>query len=108
MIEKFLFKEEPCVKKQETRKFVRAWIWFWYNDVTRLAVLLGVPAILAAVVLAGLGVDGEARKNGVLATYVAFFMWALLDSDYSQLNRIGLTVYRRPLAVVSNTNSADT
>lgn len=108
MIEKVLLKEKPCVTKQETRKIVRAWIWFWYNDVTRLAVLLGVPAILAAVVLAWLGVDGEARKNGVLATYVACFMWALLDNDYSQLNRIGLTVYRRPLATASNTNSTDT
>lgn len=105
-MEKLLLSENPCVKKQETRKLVRAWIWFWYNDVTRLAVLLGVPAVLAAVVLAWLGVDGEARKSGVLATYVVGLIWALLDNDYSQLNRIGLSVYRRPLGVATD-NSTD-
>jgi hypothetical protein len=29
----------------ETNKFKRAWIWFWYNDITRICILMGMPII---------------------------------------------------------------
>ncbi len=98
--------ENTCITKQEQRKWARAWIWFWYNDITRLFLIGGVPALLAAVVLAWLGVSGEALKNGVITTYLGVFVWALLDNDYSQLRRIGLDEYRRPLASVSTPGDA--
>ena len=89
-----------CITKQETRMLVRAWISFWYSDITRMAILFGAPFVLAILVLTWLGVDGEARKNGAIFAYVAMLVWVMVDNDYSQLNRIGLTVYRKPLASV--------
>lgn len=82
----------------ETNKFVRAWIWFWYNDVTRICIIIGVPVLPASIVAYFIFGPGEHLRSVALATYTIFCGWALLDSDYSNLRRIGLDEYRRNLS----------
>ncbi len=83
---------------QEHRKLVRAWIWFWYNDVTRLlGVMFGLHLVVVLPVLMALGLQGENLRHGVVGAYVFVLAWAFLDNDYSQLRRIGLDEYRKPL-----------
>lgn len=81
----------------ETRRLVRAWIWFWYNDITRTCVLMGLHlpfVLLGSYALFG---PGEYLRNVAIGAYLAVFFWAMVDNDYTQLERIGLTVYRKPL-----------
>ena len=74
------------------------WIWCWYNDVTRLVgVLLGLHVIPTGIVLYNLGVDHDAIRFVIAAQYLVVFGWALIDNDYTNLNKIGLTVHRTPL-----------
>lgn len=81
----------------EHRRLVRAWIWFWYCDATRLAVLLGVHVPLVLLGFYAVGGPSEYQHTVAFWAYAVVFGWALLDNDYTQLERIGLDVYRRPL-----------
>ncbi|MNR71337.1 hypothetical protein D3C71_19520 [compost metagenome] len=84
--------------RPERRKLVRAWIWFWYNDLTRLLLVLsGGHLALTGPLLWLLGLREEALRTGVIAAYVVVVVWALLDNDYTNLHRIGLDTQRRPL-----------
>jgi len=81
----------------EKNKFKRAWIWLWYNDITRLCVLFGlpvVPVLLFAIIIFGLC---EYLRTLAVLTYVGFFVWALIDNDYSNLRKIGMDEYRRKI-----------
>ncbi len=91
--------EEGCIVRQESRPLVRAWIRFWYNDATRLVMMLGVPLLPLVLLLAYLGIDGELRRGLTMGAYVLLFGWMMLDNDYSNLRRIGLDENRRPLRV---------
>ena len=83
---------------QEARRLHRAWIWFWFNDWTRLLVVgLGGHLLLFIPVLYVFGVQGEALRSAAMGLYIAVFGWAMVDNDYTQLHKIGLDVYRRPL-----------
>ncbi len=76
----------------------RAWIWFWFNDWTRLLVVgLGGHLLLFIPLLYALGVQGEALRSASIGLYLAILGWAMVDNDYTNLNKIGLDVYRRPL-----------
>lgn len=81
----------------ESNRLKRAWIWIWYNDITRLCVLLGLPVIPVVVGIAAIFGPGEYLRLISGFTYVAFFGWALLDNDYSNLRRIGLDERRRKI-----------
>jgi len=81
----------------ETNKYKRVWIWFWYNDITRICILLGVPLIPVAVALMMLGVHHETIRAVLACVYVLLFAWMLVDNDYSNLRRIGMDEYRRKL-----------
>lgn len=81
----------------ETRRLVRAWIWFWYNDITRMCVLLGLHLPFVLLGVYALFGPGEYLRNVAIGAYLAVFMWAMVDNDYTQLERIGLDVYRKPL-----------
>lgn len=81
----------------ETRMWVRTWIWFWYNDLTRMAVVLGIPAGLITLAAALCEVSGEALRSTALWSYGGLFAWMFVDNDYSKLRRIGLDEERRPL-----------
>lgn len=78
------------------------WIWIWFNDVTRFLIpLLGLHLV---VTLVGLDLSGlrqslsvEVMKSILIGQYSLFFLWAMADNDYENLNRIGLTVDRTPL-----------
>lgn len=83
--------------EQEKNKIIRAWIWFWYNDFTRVCVLLGVPIIpMIAFAFAIFG-PGVYLRGVAITTYIVFFGWAFLDNDYSNLRRIGLDEYRKKI-----------
>jgi hypothetical protein len=83
---------------EETRPLVRAWIWFWYNDTTRLLlILLPGHLLLTLPLLYWLGLSGESLKNGAIALIAAGYFWAFLHNDYTQLHRIGLSTNRKPL-----------
>lgn len=81
----------------EKNRIKRAWIWLWYNDVTRFCVIAGVPIIpITAATCAFFG-PGEYLRNVSACAYLAIFLWACIDNDYSNLRRIGLNEYRKKL-----------
>ena len=82
----------------ETNKFVRAWIWFWYNDATRICIIIGIPILPAIAVSYVIFGPGEYLRGVAMATYLFFCLWAGTDNDYSNLRRIGLDEYRRKLS----------
>ena len=82
---------------EEKNKYKRAWIWFWYNDVTRFCVLFGIPVIPVLLVSVALFGTGEYLQALGVGTYMFFFGLALLDNDYSNLRRIGMNEYRKKL-----------
>lgn len=82
----------------ETRTLVRAWIWFWYSDTTRiLLVLLGGHLLVTGPLLYLIGVPESIFSKALGAVYLFGFLLAGLDNDYSNLRRIGLNEYRKPL-----------
>jgi hypothetical protein len=82
----------------ETNSLMRAWIWFWYNPTTRFMLVL-VPTYFILLVPAFyyVGVRGEALRGCISVTYILVLLWAMVDNDYTKLERIGLDVNRRPL-----------
>jgi len=81
----------------ETNKIKHFWIWFWYNDTTRLCVLFGAYLPLIAIFLYRAGLDAEAIKRTIIFIYLAVIVWAIVDNDYSKLRHIGLDEHRRKL-----------
>lgn len=82
----------------ETNKFKRAWIWFWYNNITRLLLLVGLPIAPAIGIAYYLGIrDGEVMRGIAMFTYMLFVGWGILDNDYSNLRGIGLDEHRSKL-----------
>jgi len=79
----------------ETNKLIRAWIWLWYNDITRICVLIGLPVIPVIVIARVIFDQGEYLRLVAGITYVVFFGWAILDNDYSNLRRIGMDERRK-------------
>lgn len=75
----------------------KAWIWLWYNDITRLMVLIGVPVIPVLVLSYYVFGPGEYLRLLAGASYIVFFCWAMLDNDYSNLRRIGLDEFRNKI-----------
>lgn len=83
---------------QETNRLVRAWIWFWYNDVTRfLLILLPGHFIITLPILMYFEVSGEFAKNFAIFSYMLGIVFAMCDNDYTNLHRIGLTTDRRKM-----------
>jgi len=81
----------------ETNRLKRAWIWVWYNDITRICVLLGLPVIPVVLLTAMIVGPGEYLRTVAWITYILFFGWALIDNDYSNLRRIGMNEYRKKI-----------
>ena len=81
----------------EKNKFKRAWIWFWYSDYTRFAVLFGLPVIPVLLLFGCVFGVGEYLRVVATVTYMFIFAWALFDNDYSNLRRIGLDEFRRKI-----------
>ncbi len=77
--------------------YMRWWILFWYNNVTRACVLLGVPSAMLCLVFWYCFGTGEYLRDVALWSYGLLFFWASLDNDYSNLRKVGLDEYRRPL-----------
>lgn len=82
----------------ETNKLKRAWIWFWYNDITRMFMVL-IPSyfVLLIPLMIWLGFDDQSIRNTCGALYGFGISFALLDNNYSNLRRIGLNEYRKKL-----------
>lgn len=78
-------------------KYKRFWISFWYNDSTRIAVVLGVPIIPLYVCLSLIGVDFKYSVYICEFFYFSLILWAIIDNDYSNLRKIGMDEYRKPL-----------
>jgi len=87
----------PAPTKTETNKFKRAWILLWYNDITRFSILLGIPVIPILIFCYLLFGSGEYLRSVAMISYIAFFIWAMIDNDYSNLRKIGLDEYRNKL-----------
>jgi len=91
---------------QETNRFKRAWIWFWYNDITRLFLLL-IPTHLLFTLLPVLyllhlvlGISHMSADTFRIFLFIFWggpLLWAMVDNDYSNLRRIGLNEYREKL-----------
>lgn len=82
---------------QETRRLVRAWIWLWYHDYTRLALMTGLHLPLVLLAFAVSFGTGEYLRNVALISYGLTIAWLMLDNDYSNLRRIGMDEFRNPL-----------
>lgn len=84
--------------RQEQNPLKRGWIWFWYNDTTRLLGVL-LPSYFAVLLplLLWLGLPAAYMRETVSLVYILVVAWAMIDNDYTNLNRIGLDAYRRPL-----------
>lgn len=82
----------------ENNPLKRAWIWIWYNTTFRMLVVL-IPTYFVVVIpfLVFIGVPPDMMGRTLSAIYMAVFVWAMLDNDYSNLRRIGLDEYRKPL-----------
>lgn len=90
------------MKQSESRLWVRAWIWFWYNNTTRcLVVLFPSYFVLIIPALLQLELSDEAFRRTLALVYFAVFAWAVRDNNYANLERIGLDVERRPLKTAS-------
>lgn len=78
------------------------WIWFWYNDITRFAIpLLGLHLLITVVAVGVSGLnqqlDADVIRYLLITQYLVVFFWAMVDNDYEKLNKVGLSVERRPL-----------
>lgn len=83
---------------QETNKLKRAWIRFWYNDITRVFLVMFPGHFLFTwPVLQYLGASGEVIKNFAILSYMVVFLLGMIDNDYTNLYRIGRDVNGRPL-----------
>lgn len=82
---------------QETRRLVRAWIWFWYHDHIRLALMTGLHLPLILLAFAVVFGTGEYLRDVALIGYGITIVWLLTDNDYTNLRRIGLDEFRNPL-----------
>lgn len=92
----------------ETNKFKRAWIWLWYNDATRLLILLGLPIVPVLAISIFLFGPGEYLRTVATITYIVFVGWTILDNDYTNLRRIGMNEYRKKIdteVIDTNENS---
>ena len=81
----------------ETNKFKRAWIWLWYNETTRILVLIGLPILPLIMVVGTIFGPGEYLRGVAGFSYVFLFGWGMLDNDFSNLRRIGLDEYRNKI-----------
>lgn len=74
------------------------WIWFWYNDLTRfLFVMFPLYFIILIPLLIWAGVSEDLFRIILTMIYVSVWAWAIIDNDYSNLRKIGLDEYRKPL-----------
>jgi len=71
----------------EKNRYKRAWIWIWYNDITRLCIFTGIPFIPLIIF----------APKSLGYVYVLFLAWMWFDNDYSNLRRIGMDEYRNKL-----------
>ena len=87
---------------EEKNKLKRAWIWFWYNDFTRMFLIL-IPTyfvILVPILILfcnWMGIEHERMRIILSIIYIFVLVLAVYDNNYSNLRRIGLTEYRKPL-----------
>lgn len=84
--------------KQETNKLKRLWVWSWYNDFTRIFVIM-LPSYFVILVplLHILGLPDKYMLDTILTIYMIVLMLAFCHNDYSNLRRIGLNEYRKKL-----------
>jgi len=81
----------------EKNRFKRAWIWMWYNDITRLCALIGLPTAALILVIGFVFGFGEYLRVVAMLHYYVMLGWMLLDNDYSNLKRIGLNEHREKI-----------
>jgi len=79
-------------------KIKKYWIWFWYNEWTRIFIVM-IPSyfIFLIPLLMWLDINEKIFRLILCITYVFIFCWAILDNDFSNLRKIDMDEYRRPL-----------
>jgi hypothetical protein len=85
----------------EKNKLKIAWIWIWYNDITRLSFMAGIPLIPIVYLAFIFGFPPEHLKKLAMGIYALFMIWMFADNDYSNLRRIGMNEYREKLKDIS-------
>lgn len=90
-------KSSTNCRSDELSCYVRWWILFWYNDITRVFLLLGIPSVILYFILWYCFGTVEYLRDVALWSYILLFVWALFDNDYSNLRKVGFDEYRRPL-----------
>lgn len=84
--------------RPEVSTLERAWIWFWYNDFTRvLVVMMGVHLIPTVFLLRYFEVCGDVAKWLIIAQYSVVFYLAMIYNDYTNLRKIGMDEFRNKL-----------
>jgi hypothetical protein len=79
-------------------KLEYCWIWFWYNDITRIFFII-IPSYLFLLIpfLKWIGIPVEYLDEIAVFTYLTVFVLGLMYNDYSQLRKIGMDEYRNKL-----------
>lgn len=87
-----------AINMNNVSKLEYCWIWFWYNDITRMFVIL-IPSYMFLLIpfLKWIGIPFEYFDEIAVAVYLTVFVLGLTFNDYSQLRKIGLDEYRRKL-----------
>lgn len=77
--------------------FQKGWIWFWYNDITRWVVVMFGLHLIPTIFVCLYFELGEISRTILAVQYMLVFWWAVIDNNYSNLRKIGLDEYRKPL-----------
>ncbi len=79
-------------------KFQKCWIWFWYNDITRIfLVLIPTYCVLLVPLLLWFNLAPDIIAKVIGAVYLIILVIASVDSSYSNLRKIGLDENRKKL-----------
>lgn len=83
--------------KYKISKLEYAWIWFWYNDITRIFFVV-IPSYFIIIIPLILwifpDISEESFKTTLIFTYMVVLLFAFNFNDYTNLNKIGLTTNR--------------
>lgn len=79
-------------------KTKKCWIWFWYNEWTRIFFVM-IPSyfIILIPILICLGLKEEDIRFVLCIAYIGVFFWGVVDNDFSNLRKIGMDENRRSL-----------
>jgi len=91
----------------EKNKLKIAWIWLWYNDITRIFFMSGIPLIPIVYLAFILGFPVDHLRMLAMTVYAIFMILMIIFNDYSNLRRIGMNEHREKLKDVATPHETE-